>query len=891
MNNFPKTVDLMGRINWDKKFNPYNCVICYKDRFRTEYKEIEFPKWDIEGADIPIHRIYQFKYNGKIFWDRNTKFFSMDLIKDSEVDSYPTLKMLKYDLKDKAWVESYPVDTIEGIQNTFTIMTWNILFDKYRENETRFENRLGSVTEMFAHIDADIVCFQEITPKIKQYLLKLKHMQQYYVTNVNNKDNDLLIVSKFPFVHVRAFRQSKMKYILRCTLKYKEDYFDIYNVHLTSDASDNCEEKRSVQLQTVNGYMQKNKTNFLIGDTNIEDEDLPHCCDMLDCWVSIHNAKEGNTYCPNENDWAKMISTRQHHRRYDRILYKVMNNLFSVTDISIIKDKYQNIHPSDHYPVLATFSPCDNDTNITSFTEYCNHTGVSIIPPYNVCKEIDKIRKQYDNKYSRWMPHLNILFGFVPINQLKMRKKDIQQVVNKYLPFHMEFDGINTFTNGDSCIVYLEPTNECKKILCNIQKELAINIFNTEIPYEPHLKLGYFKQKSNVTKLHTMYTNLSYSWIVEHLSVVYKLIDSVWDIDRFRQLYTCNIINISKSFSKEFLLGVLGTIPHMEITLVGSGGINLDMIDSDLDVVISSSLEWNHALNGIIKWSGNVYIIKSVKSLSNKWINKVKLTLINLQEIELIYMKSPSIKDARKSDLNVQSMGAYGQYLDREFIQNILDKNSEYLLMLKYTKKWAKKKKIYGHIYGFPCGIGWVIIALRVIIEFSPANVEEFKEKFVEFYSHYNFSIPIQLTSQIFAKKRISDELLCIIKPSTCENTMRNATPSTVGIFCSELANFKNDTPREKPNTVKKTLTIIYDDNDVIRDIIGLVNSKIYTIIIKLEESNVTVDPDNFWERGDGKGTWSVYLNKDTNMWKNIMIGLSNYVITELDISSEFYLI
>lgn len=893
MDKFPTTLDLMSRISWDTKFNPYNCIVCYKDRF-LKYKEIPFPKWKTEGADIPIHRIYQFKYNDKIFWDRNTKYFCMDLVKDSEIDIFPSLKMHKYDKKDKLWILVNPNDTSsnnsQNISDPFTILSWNVLFDKFDEDKTRFDIRIGSVSQLLNTINPDIICFQEITSKIKQQLLKIKHIQNYYVTDVDNRYNDLLIISKFPFVHIRTYKLNRFKHILRCTLKFKDEYFDIYNIHLTSDMSNNFEEKRLHQLEIIKEFMSTTKTNILVGDTNIENNHLPHCDDLLDCWVSMHGLEEGNTYCPEENEWANMFSKKKYSRRYDRILYKTIGDIFCVESISVIKDKFENIHPSDHFPLLASFGSNDNmHKNCVKAMEYSNNTAVTIIPPYNICQEIDKIRKIYDNKYNRWMPHLNIIYGFVPLSDIYLRKTDIQRVVDKYLPLLMEFSGLGTFDQGQSCVVYLEPTPACKKILIDIQKNLFGNIFETEMKYEPHLKIGYLRQKSDLS--HFKNIKCDYKWMIEHISVIYKSTDSAWDLDRFRQKYTCNIQNISNTYSTDFLVEMLNTIPNMKFTVVGSVSINLDTSDSDLDVIIYGDIKWDDALKLLIKWSQNIYDIKSIKSISNKWINKAKLTMINLQEIELIHMNSHSIENVIYNKLDLQSVNAYSQYLDNVFIKDILDKNNEYILMLRYTKNWAKTKRIYGHIFGFPCGISWVILALNIIIKSKPENVQIFKKKFAKFYSNYDFSVPIQLTATKFTKKKISDELLCIIKPSSSENTMRNATVSTVNIFKTELRHFLNNSDRLPVNTVRKTLRIIYDDIDVIREVIGLINSKIYTIIIKLEEAGITVDPNNHWDISGSDVSWTVFLSADSTIWKSIIETLYLHIKEKIDVRDCFYLI
>ena len=120
---------------------------------------------------------------------------------------------------------------------------------------------------------------------------------------------------------------------------------------------------------------------------------------------------------------------------------------------------------------------------------------------------------------------------------------------------------------------------------------------------------------------------------------------------------------------------------------------------------------------------------------------------------------------------------------------------------------------------------------------------------------------------------------------------MRNATVSTVNIFKTELRHFLNNSDRLPVNTVRKTLRIIYDDIDVIREVIGLINSKIYTIIIKLEEAGITVDPNNHWDISGSDVSWTVFLSADSTIWKSIIETLYLHIKEKIDVRDCFYLI
>jgi len=63
--------EILSRIKWDPKFNPEEFIIGYKDRFEG-IMEISFKEFE-ENAEIPVHRIFYFKQNGFIVWDREKR--------------------------------------------------------------------------------------------------------------------------------------------------------------------------------------------------------------------------------------------------------------------------------------------------------------------------------------------------------------------------------------------------------------------------------------------------------------------------------------------------------------------------------------------------------------------------------------------------------------------------------------------------------------------------------------------------------------------------------------------------------------------------------------------------------------------------------------------------
>lgn len=66
----PSSDEVYHRIDWDENIPSYEITIIWEDRFKG-LKEEHFEEFDIH--EVPMHRIQQFKHNGKVIWDRKSR--------------------------------------------------------------------------------------------------------------------------------------------------------------------------------------------------------------------------------------------------------------------------------------------------------------------------------------------------------------------------------------------------------------------------------------------------------------------------------------------------------------------------------------------------------------------------------------------------------------------------------------------------------------------------------------------------------------------------------------------------------------------------------------------------------------------------------------------------
>lgn len=136
-----------------------------------------------------------------------------------------------------------------------------------------------------------------------------------------------------------------------------------------------------------------------------------------------------------------------------------------------------------------------------------------IIPPKEIWEPIQHVRRKYDNKVHRWMPHINLFYPFTPREQYATIFRDFKNKCETIPAFPISLLKFKYFRHQyQSYTIWLDP--EPNESIIHLQRELLklipqyndVNQFSGG--YQPHLSVGQF----TTYKIHEFIAQLQKDW-------------------------------------------------------------------------------------------------------------------------------------------------------------------------------------------------------------------------------------------------------------------------------------------------------------------------------------------------------------------------------------------
>src|SRR5262245_25967963 len=100
------------------------------------------------------------------------------------------------------------------------------------------------------------------------------------------------------------------------------------------------------------------------------------------------------------------------------------------------------------------------------------HTAVVLIPPEALWPPIQAIRMEHDSHVHRWMPHVTLLFPFVPADLFAEAESKIEAACGKVAPFRIALARFEYFAGPKTAWLEPEPADSVKRLQAELQRSM-----------------------------------------------------------------------------------------------------------------------------------------------------------------------------------------------------------------------------------------------------------------------------------------------------------------------------------------------------------------------------------------------------------------------------------
>lgn len=141
-------------------------------------------------------------------------------------------------------------------------------------------------------------------------------------------------------------------------------------------------------------------------------------------------------------------------------------------------------------------------------------TALVLVPPESAWAPIQAIRRAHDPQYVRWMPHVTLLYPFVPAARLEEAAERLRPAAASVEPFDVSFAAFGHFEHGGrSVTLWLrpEPAEAMRQLQTGLEAAMPWCDDVSGFPggFTPHLSVGRFP---TVAEAERMAASLLASW-------------------------------------------------------------------------------------------------------------------------------------------------------------------------------------------------------------------------------------------------------------------------------------------------------------------------------------------------------------------------------------------
>jgi poly(A) polymerase len=971
--------EVYNRVIWDNNLNRNLFIAGFHERISAAIREKPLAQWD-DNSDIPWHRVRYIRCGKTIVWDRENR---IDLISTnklpeiawkSETTGSSRTDLAAFVANNQAQFQSRGVYTYDGngwkvftgaaksvdLDNALTIVSYNILSNLHDADTIQTDKRLPVILDELAQTQSDIIALQEVTPESLKFILATNWVQDYFISEAPNGDcvkpYGNLLMSRWAFKLVEH-QFSGHKRVLVGKWQIDDRSVHLANIHLTSDRGENALQKRTQQLATVIGYLQQQAGDRLIvGDFNTRDNEQDEIIEygnFIDLWKKIHPDRAGYTFDPDVNSLAMLMSLTGKPGRLDRILWcPDLESQYQPQAIDLFgcqgfMSNGTQLYPSDHFGVCGVFKISEAAIDLKTSDRIdltviapVYESMLAIIPPEDLFPPIQAIRQQYDAGFIRIVPHITLLYGFLPDRYFEEVVDLIAPILAKIQPFMVTLTDFDVFTHHKSSTAYLRPVVKPEGALHELQNTLY-RIFpqcyeqstKTIGGFNPHLSVGQFANpdeadaklpqwhplKFTVNSVALVSRRRNEPCVIRHVVGVGKLLPKVVENSELTELISQFEPELTDraQLQRETVLAIVSQAcseclgVNASLHLLGSARLGVASTDSDLDVVClipsytSGANFFNRVadcLQGLCDRSQ--VILDSRVPVLRLQIEGILLDLLYAQVEASDGWEKLNIQDLKSIIKDPKSIdGCWEADLMSDLVKSQIPLD-RFRLLLRAVRSWAKMRGLYGNSWGFLGGFSWSLLCADTCLNYlsHDRSLTALLVHFFQRLSKHDRRQIISLTDegkQYLAK--LPQDLFPIVSSiAPCKNTARNVTRSTCQILQAEFD--RGARICEQILAGKSTWKSLYEPTDLSADLnalltiaiadpveserlksSNLLESTIVGLIIQLEQTGIFVRPHPQIEMIENTGIFKLFLNLSTEDELNSVLQLGQDFVSQLN--------
>lgn len=534
MKRFKTSREIYDQIRWDPRFQPAEVWIAYETRDAGD-SEIPFEAFDPNG-DIPWHRVQFFRTEAEVIWDRRSRVDrSLEIAARGPRRAVPTAapkeaprppkererlpavtrQAFAFDVVAGAWL---PVEEAPSAPTLHEVsfLTYNLLGDARDAEASERATRIPVLRELIASAGADVVGVQELSQAVWRGLLEGVAPLGYYAARPPEDPTldpqGVGLLSRLPIARVVEHPYSRHKRALLAELRTQGGPLVAVVVHFTSDLQPEASATRAAQWKwlqeevlAADPAVLAGARVVLLGDFNAEPEEAAAWSPSfagVEAWGALRPEDPGYTFDTIQNGLAARVAPRARRARLD---YVWLSDGLAPSGVEHFAaeplDAYGSC-ASDHFGVLARarWSPVARTHAASSRAweaeELSYKAALTIVPPRELWGPIQAIRRQHDPSFSRWMPHLNLFFGFYPERCFAALLPELRALLAEEGPIPLRLSRVKWFQHKSNLTLWLGPDDDGIERLRALYAKLAARFPKCDAEqaganqFNPHLKLA-----------------------------------------------------------------------------------------------------------------------------------------------------------------------------------------------------------------------------------------------------------------------------------------------------------------------------------------------------------------------------------------------------------------